>query len=756
MNTAAPNLWSYCSSLSSLCPKHVPVAKIYAELRWSTSRFTERSVDHKLGCTQGLGPCADSVCHVVRQLSTWNEFLVFIGVELCEGPPGQLSLQCLHGMCGYTCSTARERHATILVHWLLTVHRCVTRVELADSVIPNFSTYLSLYCDALLRNVSIKFLKVSALSCSRAVSRCLFNSIVSMRRLESLECEVLDLSSPDLKAFLNSNVTLKELSLTKAISRTDNYSVLLSSLRLESSLARLSIYSECLDLDTEDAFGDYMERTATLRHIKITSSSRYIPRSLVPVFQALSKNRSVLSLDLDKFILALDEGWSFAELISANRTLKIVNFNECLWRSVVHPHQYYPATTPPAAVGYADHQTRRIAPLLRAFGPESTLEEITLDFSRFEAKEVKSLLKALSLNATLRKVNVEKLSVSSARCLCDAIRETGTAGRVHFGFVDVREMDLACLKESFADFTKVSFSDTGCRGARTTLKCLTVLTTCTHLKVLNLDIRTVVCSAEASLLSAYLEQSHAIREFYMSFDISHRALQKVLQGLSKNNSLEKLRVAKMTLDEVSAAILASIVSDSETIWHFGYQACSRISCRFLLINLARCLVSNTSLVSLNVTEYPELMKYAAAAKNFVRRNLGLVECAAHFVVSSRSKHCAEAFERVASSARVVARVQELAGQSCVDRAKLMIREASRWLLGTACFMKVTGVVKNDLSWDESVEYRERLESLNIDCWLHVRKFIKVRDVLHWTPPTNTRRRRRATLGARRFKRPRLQ
>ncbi|KAH7984385.1 hypothetical protein HPB52_020196 [Rhipicephalus sanguineus] len=629
MSTTAPNLWSYCSSLSSLCPKHVPVAKIYAELRWPTTRFTGRSVDHKLGCTQGLGPCADSVCHVVRQLSTWNEFLVFIGVELCEGPPGQLSLQCLHGMCGYTCSTARERHATILVHWLLTVHRCVTRVELAESVIPNFSTYLSLYCDALLRNVSIKFLKVS--SCSRAVSRSLFNSVVSMRRLESLECDVLDLSSPGLKAFLNSNATLKELSLTKAIS----------------------------------------------------------------------------------------------------------------------------PTTPPAAVGYADHQTRRIAPLLRAFGPESALEEITLDFSSFEAKEVKSLLKALSLNATLRKVNVEKLSVSSARRLCDAIRETGTAGRVHFGFVDVRGMDLACLKESFAEFTKVSFSDTGCHGTRTTLECLTVLTTCTHLKVLNLDIRTVVCSAEASVLSAYLEQSHAIREFYMSFDISHRALQKVLQGMSKNKSLEKLRVAKMTLDEVSAAILASIVSDSETIWHFEYQASSRISCRFLLINLARCLVSNTSLVSLNVTEYPELMKYAAAAKNFVRRNLGLVECAAHFVVSTRSKHCAEAFERVASSARVVARVQELAGESSVDRAKL-IRKASQWLLGTACFMKVTGVVKNDLSWDESVEYRERLESLNIDCWLHVRKFIKVRDVLHWTPPTFTRRRRRATLGARRFKRPRLQ
>ncbi|KAH7978638.1 hypothetical protein HPB49_006254 [Dermacentor silvarum] len=116
-------LWSYCSSLNRLCPKLMPVTKISADLRWSTTLFTARSMDHTMGCTQDLGPSADGVCHVVAQLSTWNEVFVIINMELCEAPPGKLSLGCLREISGSCGLAAFERHVTILLHWLLTVHR---------------------------------------------------------------------------------------------------------------------------------------------------------------------------------------------------------------------------------------------------------------------------------------------------------------------------------------------------------------------------------------------------------------------------------------------------------------------------------------------------------------------------------------------------------------------------------------------------------------------------------------------------------
>ncbi|KAH7978746.1 hypothetical protein HPB49_006600 [Dermacentor silvarum] len=760
MGTAPPSLWSYCSSLNRLCPKLMPVTKIYADLRWSTTLFTARSMDHTMGCTQGSGPSADGVCHVVAQLSTWNEVFVIINMELCEAPPGKLSLVCLREMSGFCGLAARERHATILLHWLLTVHRCVTSIELDDSVIPNFSTYFSLYSDALQRSLSIRDLKVSAWSCSRDASRSLVNSIVCKRRLEALRCEALDLSVPDFREYLESSVTLKELSVAYTIRRPDNPSVILNSLRFNSSLAHLSIHSDCLDADKKNWFGDYMERTATLRYIKITNFSRGPPRSLVPVFHALSNNNSVLTIDLVLFNLGIDEAWSFADLINVNHNLRIVNFIACIWSFAVYPRQYILASTcSTPEVGHTYRAAMRTAPLVCAFGPESSLEEITLDMSSFNACEQKTLLYAVSQNTTLKKVNVERLNSGSAISLCEAIRETGTADRVHLDLVNVRGRELARVKRSCAEATEIALFNIGAHGTRTRRECLTALTLCTHLTVLNLDTDGRVCEAEAHLLSMFLRQSQCIRELYLYLKVRPDALRDILQGLSMNTALEKLGISKCGLDKQNAATLACIVGDSQTIRHFDYQTHCVASCRLLLLNLARCLQSNTSLVSLEISEYRAVMRYSAAVRNFVRRNAALVDGAAHFVLGTRNKHCAEAFERVASGRGIVARVQEMAAEPCADRASAMIREATRWLLGMGPFMKMAGVVKNDLSWDESVDYRERLQTLPLDCWLHVRQFIKVRDVLHWAPSTSTWRKRafwRAPSRARRSKQPRLQ
>ncbi|XP_072142040.1 uncharacterized protein [Dermacentor andersoni] len=759
MGSEPPSLWSYCSSLNHLCPKLMPVAKIYADLRWSTTPFTARSVVYKLGCLQGSRSSADGVCHVVAQLSTWNEALVFINMELREGPPGQLSLLCLHGIYGSSGVEARERHATILVHWLLTVHRCVTSVELDDNVIPNFSAYFPLYCDALQRSVSVRDLKVSAWACSRDASRSLVNSIISMRHLEVFRCEALDLSSQDFIQYLESNVTLKELSVAYAFHSPDNPSVLLNALHMNSCVTQLSIHSDCLDADTQDWFGEYMGRTATLRYIKITNSSPCFPRSLVPVFQAVSNNKSVLRIDLVWFNLGIDEAWSFADLINVNHNLKIVNFIGCLWSLSMHPHQYASTWTyTTLAVGHTDRPARRTAPLVCAFGPECSLEEITLDLRCFNAYDQKTLLYAVAANTTLRKLNVERLDFASASSLYEAIRETGTIDRVHFNLVKVRGTELARVRTSCAEATKISLN-IGTRGTRARRECLTVLTLCTHLTVLNLNIDKRVGNAEAHLLSMFLGQSKSLREFHMSFYVRPRALLDILRGLSKNTALETLGVTNCILDKQSAALLASIVGNSETIWHFEYEAYCVASCRLLLIYLAKCLPSNTSLVSLEISEYRAVIRHSTAVKDFVRRNAALIDCAAHFVLGTKNKHFAEAFERVANCRGLVTRVQEMAAEPCTDRVKEMIRDNRHWLLEMKSFMKITGVVKNDLSWDESVEPRERLEVLPQECWFHIRQFIKVRDVLQCTPSTSTWRKRtfpRATSGIRRSKRPLLQ
>nr|XP_054919997.1 uncharacterized protein LOC129381291 [Dermacentor andersoni]XP_054919998.1 uncharacterized protein LOC129381291 [Dermacentor andersoni] len=759
MGSEPPSLWSYCSSLNHLCPKLMPVTKIYADLRWSTTPFTARRLVYNFGCLQASGSSADGVCHVVAQMSIWNEALVFINMELREGPPGQLSLLCIHGIYGSSGMEARERHATILFHRLLTCHRCVSSVELDDNVIPNFSVYFPLYCDALQRSVSVRDLKVSAWGCSRDAARSLVNSIICMRDLEVFRCEALDLSSQDFRQYLESSGALKELSVAYAFRRPDNPSALLNALHMNSCIVQLSIKSDCLDADSQDWFGEYMVRTVTLRYIKITNISPGFPRSLVPVFQAISNNESVLRMDLVWFNLGIDEAWSFADLINVNHNLKIVHFIGCLWSLSMHPHQYASTCTYSALeVGHPDRQARRTAPLVCVFGPESSLEEITLDLTCFTAYDQKTLLYAVAANTTLKKLNVERLDFANASTLHEAIRETGTADRVHFNLVNVRGRELARVKTSCAEATKISLNiDTP--GTRTRRECLTVLTLCTHLTVLSLNIDERVGNAEAHLLSMYLGQSQLLREFHMSFYVRPRAMRDILRGLSRNTALEKLGIRNCALDKQSAASLASIVGNSKTIWHFEYEAYSVASCRLLLIYLAKCLPSNTCLVSLEISEYHAVRRHSTAVKDFVRRNTVLIDCAAHFVLGAKNKRFAEAFERVAKCRGLVTRVQELAAEPCADRVREMIRDNRRWLLEMRSFMKITGVVKNDLSWDESVEPRERLDILPPECWFHVRQFIKVHDVVQCTPFTSTWRKRtfpRATSVIRRSKRPLLQ
>ncbi|XP_065296984.1 uncharacterized protein [Dermacentor albipictus] len=737
MGTGTRDLWNYCATLNLVDPNLLPKSKIYADLRWSTTVFTKKSVGDNLGCTQGSGPLHDSVCHVVEEISTYNEYIVFINMELCESPPGQLSLRCLHDIYGSCGSKARERQANVLVHWLLTMHKCVRCMEIDDCVIPNFSTYLPLYCDALKRSLSIMDLKVVAWKSNLEESRSLLDAIICMPFLETFQCEALDLSAQGFREYLKTSVTLKELAVAYAMEEADIPSAILNALRVNSHLSHLSVHSDILDADSENWFGDYVARTATLQYIKLQNASPGAPRSLVPVFQAISKNRTIKKFDIVFFNLGIDEALSFADLTNVNRHLRMVNFITCAWSSEEHPAQYFwPTTCSTPDMGCAEHISPCTAALARALGPQSFLEEITVDLSSFNACEQKTLLCAFAQNTSIKKMNVEGSDIDSASSLCKAMRETGTTDRVHLGLVIVTAAQLTRLEGHCVEAPEISLVITAAQGARQ--GCLKLLTLCPHLTVLNLNLSRIVYKEEACLLSIYLRRSHSIRELYMSFSTSRCALLDILQSLSTNTTLEKLGVGKCVLDVENATFLASMIGKSETICHFEYQTECVVSCRLLLTHLARCLSSNTSLVSLEISEYRALMRYSAAVMDFVRHNAALLDCAAHFVLGTRNKHCAEAFEPVAIGRGIVSRVQELAGEPCAERVIEMIRDSRRSLLDMRSFMEITGVIKNDLSWDESVEPRERLEILPFDCWLHVRQFIKVRDMLHWVPSTGTR------------------
>ncbi|KAL1443495.1 hypothetical protein MTO96_007407 [Rhipicephalus appendiculatus] len=115
-------------------------------------------------------------------------------------------------------------------------------------------------------------------------------------------------------------------------------------------------------------------------------------------------------------------------------------------------------------------------------------------------------------------------------------------------------------------------------------------------------------------------------------------------------------------------------------------------------------------------------------KDIVRRNNSLVTRAAHFVMGTRHKYCATAAELVHSNPGLVEKVQELASIDEGEAASLIKRRLKR-LSELDDFMCLAGVVKCSVTCNRRDDGQKQLADLNRDCWLHIRQFLKVSDVL---------------------------
>ncbi|KAH9376244.1 hypothetical protein HPB48_013154 [Haemaphysalis longicornis] len=115
-------------------------------------------------------------------------------------------------------------------------------------------------------------------------------------------------------------------------------------------------------------------------------------------------------------------------------------------------------------------------------------------------------------------------------------------------------------------------------------------------------------------------------------------------------------------------------------------------------------------------------------RNIVRRNCDFITRAISCSTGDRSRKCAEAFELVADNPALVERVCEL--QSVGEKeASQIVRNTLSALQGLDDFMGITGVVKRCVSCTNSKDHKLQLEDLDGYSWLHVRRLLRISDVL---------------------------
>ncbi|KAH7950488.1 hypothetical protein HPB49_024565 [Dermacentor silvarum] len=117
-----------------------------------------------------------------------------------------------------------------------------------------------------------------------------------------------------------------------------------------------------------------------------------------------------------------------------------------------------------------------------------------------------------------------------------------------------------------------------------------------------------------------------------------------------------------------------------------------------------------------------------------RRNSGFVARAAQFLNHARcDRLCAAGLDRVSRHPALVAELAEVLSIDKVEAARV-VRQKWRCIEGLHDFMRLAGVVKEQVTCLPRQDGRTQLDGLNQDCWAHVRRYLELDDVAYGTAP----------------------
>ncbi|KAL1480500.1 hypothetical protein MTO96_050974 [Rhipicephalus appendiculatus] len=183
----------------------------------------------------------------------------------------------------------------------------------------------------------------------------------------------------------------------------------------------------------------------------------------------------------------------------------------------------------------------------------------------------------------------------------------------------------------------------------------------------------------------------------------------------------------LCFDETETQILADTLLTSRTLCEVSFFPDNHESTVLLIQKLSPNVSSNYTLLQLRLSRYVQIGDDWFTVADVVSRNISLVMRAAHFVTGTKHRYCAAAADLVHTNPGLVEKVQELASVneseavSRINRSLQNISELNE-------FMRVAGVVKNSVTCHRRDDGKKQLTDLNRDCWLHLRQFLKFRDI----------------------------
>ncbi|KAH8033683.1 hypothetical protein HPB51_015305 [Rhipicephalus microplus] len=650
-------------------------------------------------CTSGEG----RLCDIFRDLSLYNEYFWQVAHEVREVSPGELALVKMHGAYVSLETPERKREFASLLYHLLILHRCVISVEVDEYILGD---HHRLICDGLSKCPNLKKLKLMLLTedaahCIAAALPCMIHPqelVLSQDHLDDVFvegiCRLLA-NTRSLKTFAMSH-THTESEYTQAILRGLEQNSTITSLRLNT----LIMYPETSPSST--IFSEYLRKNRALQTLTIFSRYPDEQAKLRQILRALMSNDALSELNLANFSLDDANIILITTLLAKNRTLKGFNLVDCSWTK--SPLQ--PSILQTKNFGKV---SSRIHPWLMALTENKTLVELTLNMSCFDSDDCQSFIKVLASSTNLRQVTITQLRSEHVVKICRAMREHSVRQHVFLGphqiIKDPVVMLTECKEVTCIGFDSIAVSEL--EPLRTTLS---LLPSCSHVTSFDLRVNEHFMHKEiSSLLAKYITSTTVLRDLTLS----------IYNGARYMAFGTELALIQM---------LVEMVQSSRRMYELTFYPDNYESAVLLLSKLSHSIRSNYTLLYLRLSKRQDLGQNWFTIVDVKRRHLALVMRAAHFVMGMKHKYCAEAVELVHFNPRLVEKVRELA-LADENEALSRIRKSLKSFSELDDFMRMAGVVHYSVTCQRRNDGRKQLVDIGRDCWLCIRQYLKVGDVL---------------------------
>ncbi|XP_049523641.1 uncharacterized protein LOC125945592 isoform X2 [Dermacentor silvarum] len=251
-------------------------------------------------------------------------------------------------------------------------------------------------------------------------------------------------------------------------------------------------------------------------------------------------------------------------------------------------------------------------------------------------------------------------------------------------------------------------------------------------------------SAICSLVAEYIATTSKLPMLHMQFcrpfvpPESVKWWLAVSQSLLFNRSITELGIGVDVIGE-DVIFLADAVIQGAAIRKNRLLYLPASPYRCLIRRLRAGIFKNRTLCSATTGDfhernYDEWADDWFAVCDTARRNSGCVARAAQFLNHARcDRLCAAGLDRVCRHPALVAELAEVLSIDKVEAARV-VRQKLRCIEGLHDFMRLAGVVKEQVTCLPRQDGRTQLDGLNQDCWAHVRRYLELDDVAYGTAP----------------------